>query len=375
MIKIGKNFSSTLCLIYLYAFVVFLDIVNRSMFNVSTLTDALRTMTVFLIFTISVLFNNHTKYEFIWLVIGITLAFASFLQSKDKDFLLMILLMFSLSNVPLKKTFKEISITIFISLFLIWLFSYLGYIPNLPFERLGEVRWALGMQSPIIFSAYIFSGLVALNYIGHDKHPYLIDVLDISVVILLDRITNSRNDEICILILLLINIILKKSNKIYRFLINIAIFIFPFVTLISIFITNILKYPSKLYYVVNQLLSGRLGIQDELIKSYPIKLFGQNIPQTGLGGKGTYQIINYFYIDNSYARFLYMDGLLVFVFLIITIVVTLYKLNNAGHSKLALFLLLVCINGILVDTFAALSTSVFIPFYLFNVNEIKHNSC
>lgn len=354
---------------YLYAFIVIADIFNRSMVNVAVFTDAIRTLLIFIIFVISLFCVKHDRNEYIWLSVGLVIGFLTFMNTGDKEYFLIIILMFALSHVSFMRTCKLIAIAIFLGLFFIWLLSKIGFIANIPFERMGDIRWAMGMQSPIVFSAFVFNGLIAFDYLNFKNHPFGISILLVLIICLLDKITNSRNDEMSILFMIVIGWITLRRSKIVKKITSILILLLPFISMLSIYITKFLKYPSESYFIINSLLSGRLGIQDYLIKNYSVPMFGQRIIQTGLGGKGTYQIINYFYIDNSYARFLYMGGIIFFIFLFSTIIITLFKLNQKGYTTLALYLLLICFNGIWVDTFAALSTSIYIPFYFIHVIE------
>ena len=64
---------------------------------------------------------------------------------------------------------------------------------------------------------------------------------------------------------------------------------------------------------MDELFSGRLSLQYILLEYYSPLLWGQNITQQGFGGEQQ-TVNNYFYIDNSYARILFMYGIIFFLF-------------------------------------------------------------
>ena len=146
-----------------------------------------------------------------------------------------------------------------------------------------------------------------------------------------------------------------------KYLSLVSIFIVYSICFISVFITNFLPYYSNTYVLLNQLFSGRLGLQYTLNNFYHPTLFGQTIPQVGFGGAST-AISNYFYIDNSYVRLLFMNGIVLTILVLCLISRLIFDLYKLDLYKQVYIILIIMISGITEDSFVNGAINIF--FYI-----------
>ena len=355
----------------LYGLELILGIFSRSTFSFSRL--ALKAFNIILLLSliIVIFFVKHNIYELTWLAMGIGISCIIFYFTRQNDFFFIILMLFSFRKMSPKMLLQLVVMISSVMLLILFICSKLNYIPNLFFFRNLSVRESFGTQYPLVFSTYIFSICSALTMLYGRKNRFILSILFIVVILVLDKFTNSRNDEISILLLILIIWLTKLSNKVLKSIANISIILYPIIVIISIFITQFIPYTSNIYLTLNQLFSGRLGLQSQIISLYKIRFFGNNIPQIGLGGQKQ-AVMNYLYIDNSYMRFLYMGGILFFIFILFTIIFTLIKLNNCNLSSIVMILLIIGFNGISSDSIYYLNTAILLPLFFIAIpNYLK----
>ena len=123
---------------------------------------------------------------------------------------------------------------------------------------------------------------------------------------------------------------------------------------------------------MDELFSGRLSLQYILLEYYSPLLWGQNIPQQGFGGEQQ-TVNNYFYIDNSYARILFMYGIIFFLFLMMTLGFRIYKYGTKRAYMLGIILLIILVSGISADSFSLLTQNMLIlPLFFINDKSVNY---
>ena len=129
------------------------------------------------------------------------------------------------------------------------------------------------------------------------------------------------------MMLLIVPILSDKWNKsVNKIIASIGAAFTVVLGLISVFITSFLPYTTNLYFKLNNLFSNRLYFQSLLFQRYPLQLLGQYVYQSGYGGGNNY-VFNYFYIDNSFTRMMFLGGILFFVIFILCYLMLIFKLN------------------------------------------------
>lgn len=370
------SFDFNKILIYMYALWALIEVFSRSMFSMANIFNKLGIVLLFIMFLTSLLFVKHSKVQYGWLMIGLIIALCIWSTTSQNEYMLIVFLLFSLSEVSPKNILKPIIKVVTASLFFIFIASKFNIVPNLIYERNGVVRQSLGMQFPLVFSAYVFiilTALVILAQNNNNKYTIKVSLILIICLFFLEKVTNSRNDELSILLLLLIVWCSRINTDVIKNITYFLITFFNITFLISIFITKFISYTNNSYYYLDKLLSGRIQMQSILFNYYSIRLFGNNILQIGLGGQAQGSVANYFYIDNSFTRFLFFGGIAFFIFIITTLIVKLIVLNNQSYSLISLSLLVVCINGIGADSLSILSTSLLLPLFLISTNKYKED--
>lgn len=355
-------------LIALYTLLLLIDIFSRSTFSFGIELLHIRFIPIGLMLLLSIFGENHSKWEWIILILGVVVTF----RSINKDYLFMILIIFSSRSISPKLFIKTSLVVIIVSLTIILLAAKLGIIPNLLNLRNGIVRQGLGFQYPLIFSGYIFLGFVCYILLDQGKHPIFSFVVAVFVVLALNKLTNSRNDEICIILVALINCAKKYLFVLMNKFTSIVIDISVIIILFSVFINKFIPTNSNLGAKLDILFSGRLSLQTTLFQYYSPSLFSQNIIQNGWGGKYT-TATNYFYIDNSFTRLFFMGGMIFFGIIFVLIVCKMLQLSKAKLSFIALILLIICINGISSDSFSILTTNLLLPLFGISLTNYKND--
>lgn len=350
-------------LFYLVAIVMFM--LSRSVFNINL---KIGYATIFILFFLSLILNKTNGKELLLLLVFLFVSYTT----GNIECLCMLLLIFAMRKFPVATNIKYIIMTIFCFLVLIYLCTVFNIIPNLVYYRENAVRYAMGMQFPLVFSGYVFYGCVYLALYYYKMSPLKVFSILILLVVLLDRTTNSRNDELCIILLAIIVLLNKASISVKKSIFSVASGLTALLIIVSMFVTKLIPYKSNIYTSLDMLFSGRLNLQYALFERYTPRLFGQYIPQRGW--QNLLNFNDYFYIDNSYLRILFMDGAIFFFCLLIIIC---FKLRDLWRKKLfivGMILLVVLLNAITSDTFSTLTQNVIIlPLFFVNYESTQYN--
>ncbi|GEP20404.1 hypothetical protein [Pediococcus argentinicus] len=300
-------------------------------------------------------------------IVGISFSIVGiivFLKTRNLDYLLFAMTLTGLKDIPVKRVVKLTFIITLVSLLILVLLSITGIIPNLGYPRNGRIRNSFGTTYPLVLSAYLFYLAVSVSILWPKKTFVTLSIMTL-LMILCNTYTGSRNDTFSIALLILI-IVLKKYLKLAKILLKTLIPIFVVVGIVfSIFLTKLIPFGTNLFVIINKLLSDRLILQDTLVNNYGIKLFGQVIVQNGNGGyEGQNSLMQYFYIDNSYAASLYVGGLLSFCFIVGICAYRCYSLIKKDFVIVGLILFIVIINGMVESSFINTSLNTIIPILL-----------
>ncbi|AOW75280.1 hypothetical protein A4V11_09700 [Pediococcus acidilactici] len=352
-------------LILMYEILLTLFFLQNSMFryqlNVSILMK-LQLVTAFLIFIFSLLLSKRDKL-FVYTVGGMLIATSgiNYLTTGYTNFFIMSLIIFSLRNVDVYKLLKYTMITLIILTGTVFVLSTFGKIDNLLYYRNGIERYSFGTIYPLSMSGYLFSISICLTLFT-DKHRLTRILVLMVMSYLCFTKMGARNDSFTIAMLALIlifkNSLLKSKvvkGKIIPYLVVLLI-------LLTNFFTVIIPYGTKMYLLLNSLLSQRMNLQDSLLHNYGITLFGRRIAENGNGGiEGQNLLLKYFYIDNSYARILFMGGAVFFALFLLCIFRKLEILLRNKNWFFACIFIVFLINGITEDSLQNPAYSIMLP--------------
>lgn len=357
-------------LLILYSLIIVLSVISRSQLFREYDVNNLRLIAIFLMTAYSIIFIDHSMFQWIWFILGLFISITGIVTEQVSiEYLVIIFLMFSLSEIYPRKFLQYTMFTIGVVLLILMLLTFLKVIPNVK-VGITSIRNSLGTNYPVIFSGYVFYMSAAFVALYNKRNIIIPSIFLFIVVLFLDKFTAARNDEICILLLIVVLWIKNMHLVIQKNIVKISGIIIFLAVISSMFISVVLPYSTNLYGYLNQLLTNRLQLQYTLFIYYRPTLFGQKIYETGLMGLGR---PGYFYIDNSYIKLLFMGGLLLFLLLFITFFFQVFKLYRNHVYIMSLILLIILLNGIIEDSLIRPSINLLVPLFCVNVHNFKNN--
>lgn len=347
-------------ILILYAIILICGILIYSMVSFKESIRYVWRFGTILLFIYSIIVRKYSSRQWgIFLLLSSICVISYIFYKVNIDFLYVALIMFSMSSLSPKKVLSVSAKTFFLTTLFLTIASWCHLIPNLIFYRDGATRFSMGTIYPLTYASLIFFGCAAWMFVYKSNLKNILILSLLSVYIFL--ITGARNDSINIILLIIACLSVYFNPKINKYLSLVSTFIVYIICFISVFITNFLPYYSNTYIFFNQLFSGRLGLQYTLNNFYCPTLFGQIIPQIGFGGNST-PIANYFYIDNSYVRLLFMNGILLTVLIIYLISCLIFNLYKLELYKQVYIILIIMISGITEDSLVNGAINIF--FYI-----------
>lgn len=245
------------------------------------------------------------------------------------------------------KIFFSTQLVIFI---LIVFAGNLHFIPNIVYFGASRTRYALGYIYST-FSAHLLMYL-SLTYVAIRKSK--INILELVVMLLfclfIYQKTQTRNPAILTFILICGTLIIKYHEGIVnnRLIIFFTRIFYGIMFILSIVLPLLYKQQSKYFFILNNILSGRLKLGLNAIQTYGITLFGKNIT---LYGNYSYLMGNvpygqeYNYIDSSYLQYLIIYGVIVTIVIMIFFTKIVIDATKTNNFYLVLVLLLSAIHS------------------------------
>lgn len=349
-------------LLVLFELNIVVSIFSRSMAPFASNLTKILFILILLMLLVSLVTNKFNSFDILW---SLSCSILCVLVNGIKGNLLLylVIIAFSMRNSNVFLLVKYTSITILFTLILILSLTKIGYIPNLQFIRNGVLRSSLGMRFPLIFGSYVFSFSSLITLLMWKKYPKRLIFILLILAIFLSKITNSRNDSFSILLLVLVVLLQKLPNKVLEKICEVCVNIVFLCSFCVPFITKIFPYNSFEYNILDKLSTGRLYYQNILCNFYTPKILGQKINEVGLGGT-TSSVNNYFYIDSSMTRFMFLGGI---IFFILYLFAWYRCINKQIKKKLYLFALvfiIIWLNGFLEDSMANPTTGFLVAFLL-----------
>ena len=142
---------------------------------------------------------------------------------------------------------------------------------------------------------------------------------------------------------------------------------------ISLFLTLNYNENSTFYKTLDEKLTGRLRISNEVLKENSITLFGNDIDMYGSSAirYGNIKGIKYSYIDNAYLQLLIRYGYVFTIFFIYLYLKAFIKFSNSNEKTLTIWLTLLVISSLIDDTVIFLQYNcVLLCFFNYRKNEV-----
>lgn len=302
----------------------------------------------YIIFILNILKNykNISKQELLCLILSIIIL----IFTKNRNILIITLIMMSVKKLSLKKILK-VALIVYLSIYLlVILLSVVKIIPDWTYLRYGITRHSLGFIYPT--DCYSIFFLITLLYLYNKEEK--ISIISIVLIFIINNIliylTNGRMSYILINITLLVSTIFKTNlikyinrDKLQKTT-KIIAYILPSIFLI---LTNVLVIlyvnQNSIIEKVDEILSDRIELTAKAYSQYDITLFGQKTKWYGYGGYGYLELdkdYKYNYVDNSYARSILDYGI---IFTIIVIVAYTLLLVNLSKKEDYILYSIICI--------------------------------
>ena len=366
MSKSLKNIprDSSFFLLILFEINVIFGVFSRSTIYYSSLFKDAIPIILLGMLVLSFFTNENSLYDLLWLAVGclITILSSGVIGNL---YLYIVLIAFSMRNTDVLLLLKLTLISLTGAVIFVYLLAHFNRIPNLSFIRNGVFRSSLGMRFPLIFGAYIFYISSLLTILYGNRFPIRISFVLVLLFLFAFNVTNSRNDGFCIAFLILAMAIAHVKTDKLTVICRAGVILVLAISCTIPFITLVFPYGTKGYFFLDKLMTGRLYYQDVLWSYYHPSFLGKNIPQVGLGGTNGV-VMNYFYVDSSITRLLFLGGILFFILLIFTWSKFILFLTKNKIYLFALVMLVIWINGFIEDSMVDPTTDVFICFLLIN---------
>ena len=321
------------------------------------------------------LFNTYRSWKDTGLVVGIGLIiWVSCLNTNSWDMIYYYVMIIAAQDMKFENIVKVSLVTLVIMLVFTFISAKLGIIVGMTNMRDGstDLRYALGTVYPTDLAARLF--YIELFYVVLRKFKLTLPeyVIWMTVIAFGYIVTNTRLDAI-LMVMILLTVLLKK--QVISFLKKLKItgisVISATMILLIIGVTYLYKPHNFLLDKIDHLLSGRLRVGHIAFERFNVSFFGQVVPQNGNGGLHKYAY-EYFYIDCSYIRVLMMNGLVVFLILMLALFWMIRYFWNVKAYTLLLALLFVLVSSVIDQHLLEISYDCIFLTLFSNITYLKN---
>lgn len=261
---------------------------------------------------------------------------------------------YCLRDVSFEKLSKSIIPISLIVLLFVVISSKLGIIENYSVISSGRSRYFIGFRYALFSSTIMTNITILWCNLKKEKISIfeLIFLLIVNYWIFLN--TDSRLTFFTTLVVLLITIIYKYYQSLFKILEKLSIFLIPSY-LYSFFISFYLSYyydPSiEWQYRLNEILGTRLHLGYKSLTNYGFSFFGQSIKWVGSGldAYGNRSTLSYNYVDSLYIQILQKYGIIFTFFVLAILTILMYRLYNDKQYFLIILLSITAFHGIIDD--------------------------
>ncbi|MBR5974463.1 MAG: hypothetical protein IK020_04680 [Clostridiales bacterium] len=252
-------------------------------------------------------------------------------------------------GVDLKKIYKVYLVESSAILFVALILSLTGAIPNLPFEKFGRIRYALGTIYCTDFSARVFYLLLLFLLLFHTrlKIPHLLLLAGLSFAVFVP--TFGKLDFACsILALILFGMhMYVRSHEDSATAVwwkkawpKIGLLSMPVASVVMFFLSYFFSPDNRFTSFVDQVITGRLALGKNGFSEFGVTVLGHSVVY-----RGAYVTENYNFVDCSYLNMLFKEGVIA-VLVVIAVYVLIAK-KHKDHLPVMYILAMVSLNCML----------------------------
>lgn len=330
--------------LYLWAYAVLVMgyALSSTMFSIPSVVGLLCKYIPMLVFAVKIMLYDHLKgKELILYALLLGIGLACIISSGTKEVLIWILTLIAAKGVNFEKLLKVWLIVIVVVVGLTVIGSFIGVVINLKYvkdysgmkysdvgsEIYSGTRNSFGIKFPTDFAAYIFNIMIVSFYLVRKKIKIWMPAAALLASFILYRYTHTRLDTACCIVLCVGYFIYAfiKNNRSYvrqkfyvrRSVPRILCFSMPVMAALMTVFTYSYDYDKKWLGEINAMLSNRLIIAQDTLKTNGISYFGKFVKLIGFGGTTHQPVKQYNFIDCSYLNILLLYGIVVYIFVII----------------------------------------------------------
>ncbi len=301
-------------------------------------------------------FDNFKLWQLGLMSLIMILAIYSWRKSQITSLMIMVAYILSAKNIEFTKIVKRYFDVNFVMLIGVSIYSLLGIIKNLGFERNGIMRQALGIDYPTDLAAYVLYLALAYCFLKYDHLRWYNYFGLLFLAFILNLITNARLDVYTLVLSVIIFIMAKRAQHPQNNFSRVIVSNFWSLSLVLPYIYLLLTYyynPSnRIFSKLNDLLSGRLLFGHVALSRYGITMFGQHIKEQGWGGVQGLKIFKtaqfkYFFIDSTYIRLLVIYGVILAVFIVATLVIISVRETLKHNYVFPAIILIITISSLI----------------------------
>ncbi len=376
----GENLFFAGFIIYM-----FWSIMRTTMFPHSSMAFNMCLVFSVLILAVKIVFFDVYTFKMFMAVAGMFACSAIVFVSSGYFWpFLWVLMLVSAKDVPFKKILQLYLLLNIIIMGLAFIAAMLGVIENLAYNsdnpNNDTLRYSFGCVYTTDFAAHIFFMLLTAYYLYQKKlRPYHY-IGTCAIAGLIYYFCYAKLDTICILLMVLLfggyhvlqwqhgrekiemqavaiplvtekteankEFAFKRTSAYYRWKGiwgRIALISMPALTMLMYYWSASYKIGNEFLEMIDETITGRLGLGNIGIKEYGITLFGQDIPMVGMGGSTEVQE-DYFFIDSSYLFILLRYGIIFLFIVFIVYGCICYKHRNDT-------VLMICITLLAISCF------------------------
>lgn len=252
-----------------------------------------------------------------------------FLLKQDSSIIKLVILLLGATNIEIKDIIRRYFWVILISMIAVVFLTQIGFLENLVYDRGdGTIRNSLGLLYPTNFSSRIFFLVLCYAYLKDFKLK-AVELIVIGIISYLTLILTDGRLDVYSIVFILALVLIKKLPVVKQKIIALAsILVIPLSILFTIASSVMYDPQNSISIFLNRLLSNRLRLGKEAFERYsPFTPFGQIVESNGWGGLEGKALnpAEYFYIDSSYLKILFMQGFITFIVVIALILYTQVK--------------------------------------------------
>lgn len=278
-------------------------------------------------------------------------------------------------NIDFRKLLKTY-LVIEVALTLITMVAALtGHVEHLIYESYKGNRYSFGSVYPTDFAAHIVYIVIVFVVLYTKTYMRILQiVLTICMAAFVWYACRGYTSTICLVLVvvaIMIGLLLNQKNL---FKVE-GVYTVSYIGFAALYLFMNYKYDvqSELWQKIDSALSGRLTITNGISLLNPIKMFGQNIFEDGMGGTIDWPD-QYSYIDDSYLRILLKYGIVLFVVFIIMLTYNLHQLKMYNCRVCLMLLSIIALHSFMEQHLLELAYNPFILMTFANLSNIENKT-